>query len=53
MAIRDHEFDPAQAAAGELAQELRPEGLCLRRSNIHAEQNATALPGGVQHFGDS
>ena len=29
MGVGDHQLDPAQAAACELAQELRPEGLGL------------------------
>ena len=31
MGVRDHQLDAAQAAPGELAQELGPEGLGLRR----------------------
>ena len=34
MGIRDHQLDAAQTAPGELAQELRPEGLGFRRSDI-------------------
>src|SRR5436305_9080885 len=40
VGVRDHQLDAAQAAPGELTQELRPEGLGLRRSDVHAEHFA-------------
>jgi hypothetical protein len=43
MGVRDDQLDAAQAAAGELAQERRPECLSLRRSNVHAENFAPAI----------
>jgi len=43
MAIGDHQLDAAQTAPGELAQELRPEGLGLRRPDIHAEYFPAAV----------
>ena len=43
MGIGDHQLDPAQTAPGELAQKLCPEGLGLRRSDIHAEDFAAAV----------
>jgi len=43
MAIGDHQLDAAQTAPGERAQELRPEGLGLRRPDIHAEYFPAAV----------
>src|SRR5512144_492582 len=43
MGVGDHQLDPAQAAAGELAQEARPEGLGLRRADIHPQTLAPAV----------
>src|SRR6478752_1244451 len=43
MGIGDHQLDAAQTASGELAQKLGPEGLGLRRSDIHAEHLAAAV----------
>ena len=43
MGIGDHQLDAAQTTAGELAQELSPKGLRLRRPNIHAEHFAPAV----------
>jgi hypothetical protein len=43
MGIRDDEFDAAQAAAGELAQELGPEDLGLRRANLQTHDFAAAV----------
>jgi len=37
------QLDAAQTASGELAQKLGPEGLGLRRSDIHAEHLAAAV----------
>src|SRR5512147_2136105 len=42
MGVGDHQLDPARAAAGELAQEARPEGLGLRRADIHPQNLAPA-----------
>jgi hypothetical protein len=39
--IGDHELDAAQAAPGELAQELGPEGLGLRWADVEAQHLAT------------
>ena len=43
VGIGHDQLDAAQAAAGELAQERRPEGLGLGGANIHAEDLATAV----------
>src|SRR5512144_2050348 len=43
MGVGDHQLDTAQAAAGELAQEARPEGLGLRRADIHPQNLAPAV----------
>src|SRR5512147_1461993 len=43
MGVGDHQLDPAPAAAGELAQEARPEGLGLRRADIHPHNLAPAV----------
>src|SRR5512144_551347 len=43
MGVGDHQLDPAQAAAGELAQEARPEGLGLRRADIYPQNLAPAV----------
>ena len=40
VGVGDHQLDAAQAAPRELAQELGPEGLGLRRADIHAEHFA-------------
>lgn len=36
MGVGDDELDAAQAAPGELAQELRPDRLGLRGADLHA-----------------
>ncbi len=43
MGVRDHQLDAAQAAAGELAQELGPEGLGLRGADVQPEHLAPAV----------
>ena len=43
MRIGDHQLNAAQAASGKLAQELGPEGLGLRRPDVHAEDFAPAV----------
>ena len=43
VGVRDHELDAAQAAPGELAQEVGPERLGLRRTDIHAKDFAAAV----------
>ena len=43
MGVGDDEHDLAKAAAGELAQERGPEGLGLRRADIHAQHLAPAV----------
>jgi hypothetical protein len=43
MGVRDHQLDAAQAASGERAQELGPEGLGFRRADVHAEHLAPAV----------
>ncbi len=43
MGVGDHELHPAQAAAGELAEEGGPEGLGLGRTDVHAEDLAAAV----------
>jgi hypothetical protein len=48
--IRDHQFDPGQAAALQLAQEVDPEGLGLRHADGHAEHLTPAV--GVDRDGD-
>jgi hypothetical protein len=40
VGVRDDELDAAQAAPPELAEELGPEGLRLRRADVHAEHLA-------------
>ena len=41
--VRRDEFDAAQSATGELAQESRPEGLGLGGADIHAQHFATPV----------
>lgn len=41
--VGHNRLDAAQAAAGELAQELRPECLGFGRANVHAENLAVAV----------
>src|SRR5512134_999487 len=43
MGIGDHQLDLSEAAAGKLAQEADPEGLCLRRADIHPQNLAPAV----------
>ncbi|ESY44940.1 hypothetical protein X745_31785 [Mesorhizobium sp. LNJC374B00] len=43
MGIGDDELDAAQATAGQLAQELRPDRLGLRRADLHAQHLASAV----------
>jgi hypothetical protein len=43
MGIRDHQLDAAQAPTRELAQEVGPEGLGLRRADLHAQHLAPAV----------
>ncbi len=43
MGIGDDELDAAQAAAGQLAQELRPDRLGLRGADLHAQHLAPAV----------
>ena len=43
VAIRDDQLDTAQAAPGEAAQEVGPEGLGLAGAAGHAEHLATAI----------
>jgi hypothetical protein len=50
VGIRDHQLDAGEPAALELAQELDPEGLGLRRTHRHAEHLAAAV--GVDRDGD-
>ena len=41
--VGDHQLDAAQTTAGELAQELGPEGLGLRRADVQPEHFAAAV----------
>lgn len=50
MCIGDDKFDAAHAAPGELAQELRPDRLCLGCADLHAQHLASAV--GVDADGD-
>ena len=43
MGMRDHQFDAAQAAMAQAAQELGPERLCLAVAGGHAEHLATTV----------
>jgi hypothetical protein len=43
MGVGDDQLDAAQAAPGELAQEGGPEGLGLRRADLHAQHLAPAV----------
>ena len=43
VGVRHHQLDAAQAAASELAQELRPDQLGLGRADLHAENLAPAV----------
>ena len=43
VGVGDDELHAPQAAAGELAQECRPEGLGLRRADVHAEDLPPAV----------
>ncbi len=43
MGIRDDQLDATQAAPGQLAQELGPEGLGLRGADLHAQHLAPAV----------
>jgi hypothetical protein len=43
VGVGDDELDAAQAAAGELAQERRPERLGFGRPDVHAENFASAV----------
>ena len=43
MRVADHQLDPAQPAARELAQELRPERLRLGRADIEAQNLAADI----------
>ena len=43
VGVGDDQLDPGQAAALELAQELDPEGLGLRRADVHAQHLAPAV----------
>ncbi|ANN60864.1 hypothetical protein A9174_31985 [Mesorhizobium loti NZP2037] len=43
VGIGDDELDAAQAATGQLAQELRPDRLGLRGANLHAQHLAPAV----------
>ena len=43
MVVRDHQFDPAQAAARQRTQELNPEGLGFRGAGGHAQNLAPAV----------
>ena len=43
MGVRYDELDPAQAPAGELAQESGPEGLRFGRADVHAQRLAAAV----------
>ena len=43
VVVGDHQLHAAQAAPGEAAQELGPEGLGLRRADRHAQHLAPAL----------
>ena len=50
MGVEDDQLDAAQAASGELAQEVGPERFGLRRSDVHAQDLAPAV--GVDPDGD-
>jgi len=50
VSVGDHQLDAAQAAAGHLAQELRPEGLRLGGADVHAQHLPAAV--GVHADGD-
>ena len=43
MGVRDHQLDPAQAAPGQLAQELGPERLDLGRADVEPQHLAPAV----------
>ena len=43
MGIGDHQLDAAQAAPGQGAQELGPEGLGLRGADGHAQEPALVV----------
>jgi hypothetical protein len=43
MGVGDDQLDPAQATAGELAQERRPKRLGVGGANVHAENFAPAI----------
>jgi len=43
MGVGDHQLDPAQATAGERAQELGPEGLGFGGADRHAEDFTSAV----------
>jgi hypothetical protein len=50
VGVGDDKLDAAQAAAGESAQERRPEGLGLGRADVHAKHLASSI--GVDADGD-
>ena len=43
MCVRDHQLDAAQAATGERAQEVGPEGLRFGGADLHAQHLAAAV----------
>ena len=43
MAVGDHKLDVPQTASGKTALEVRPEGLRLRRTDLHAQDLALAI----------
>ena len=47
MGVGHHQLDTAQAAAGELAQERRPERLGLGGADVHAQYFAPAIAVGT------
>jgi hypothetical protein len=50
MCVRNHEFDPAKPSATETAQEVRPEGFGLTRTDRHPQDLTAAI--GVHRNGD-
>ena len=52
MGVGDHQLNPAQAAPGQLAQESRPEGLGLGRTDIHAKDFPPAIGIGADRDND-
>jgi hypothetical protein len=43
VGVGNHQVDPLQAATHQLAQEFQPEGVGLRRADVHAEHLAPAV----------